>query len=302
MGLLKLDFWVLEGRNRLVHIELRFKVSKSGPSSVWDHVIYKTRHFWGPGGGPGGGFETPFGVKNKRALQSIKAFFEIFRSESLRDRSKNRQKSTFGDFWVRGRFLQKSTFGDFGIGMNFLRSQKIVLLPTNAVAFAARSWDFFFLVPNNFLWFQKIVGSQQMRRRICCSPLVFSFSFFFVGYLGWRFLIRILLPFGRDSSLASNVEPKIATIENFKSLREWKFATVTTFRRFARSQKKEPRWRLAAGAGFSLREHFRSFAIFRFCDFDDFYQNSSRRFWIKNDSCNFSKSTPNSTCKDFLTS
>ena len=33
-GILKLDFWVLEGRNRLVHIELRFKVSKSGPSSV----------------------------------------------------------------------------------------------------------------------------------------------------------------------------------------------------------------------------------------------------------------------------
>jgi len=26
------------------------------------------------------------------------------------------------------------------------------------------------------------------------------FFFFFVGYLGWRFLIRILLPFGRDSS------------------------------------------------------------------------------------------------------
>jgi hypothetical protein len=114
---------------------------------------------------------------------------------------------------------------------------------------------------------QKIVGSQQMRRRICCSPLVFSFLFF-VGYLRWRFLIRILLPFGRDSSLASNVEPKIATIENFKSLREWKFATVTTFRRVARSQKKESRWRLAAGAGFSLRDGFRSFAIFRFCDFE----------------------------------
>jgi hypothetical protein len=149
----------------------------------------------------------------------------------------------------------------------FEGSQKIVLLPTNALAFAARSWDFF-LGPNNFLMSQKIVGSQQMRRRICCSPLVFSFSFFFVGYLGWRFLIRILLPFGRDSSLASNVEPKIATIENFKSLREWKFATVTTFRRVARSQKKEPRWRLAAGAGFSLRDVFRSFAIFRFCDFE----------------------------------
>ena len=56
----------------------------------------------------------------------------------------------------------------------FWGSQKIVLLPTNAVAFAARSWDFF-LVPNNFLWFQKIVGSQQMRMRICCSPLVFLF-------------------------------------------------------------------------------------------------------------------------------
>ena len=52
-----------------------------------------------------------------------------------------------------------------------------MLLPTNAVAFAARSWDFF-LVPNNFLWFQKIVGSQQMRMRICCSPLVFLFLFF----------------------------------------------------------------------------------------------------------------------------
>ncbi len=33
-GILKLDFWVLGDRNRLVHIELRFKVSKSGPSSV----------------------------------------------------------------------------------------------------------------------------------------------------------------------------------------------------------------------------------------------------------------------------
>ena len=34
MGILKRDFWILEGRNRLVHIELRCKVSKSGPSSV----------------------------------------------------------------------------------------------------------------------------------------------------------------------------------------------------------------------------------------------------------------------------
>ena len=175
-----------------------------------------------------------------------------------------------------------------------------MLLPTNAVAFAARSWDFY-LTKQFFDCFKKLWARNKCGSAFAARPWFFFF-FFFVGYLGWRFLIRILLPFGRDSSLASNVEPKIATIENFKSLREWKFATVTTFRRVARSQKKEPRWRLAAGAGFSLREVFRILRFLDFGDFDDFCENSSRRFWIKNDSCNFSKSTPNSTCKDFLTS
>ena len=140
-----------------------------------------------------------------------------------------------------------------------------MLLPTNAVAFAARSWDFFFSTKQFFVVSKNCGLATNADAHLL---LALGFFFFFVGYLGWRFLIRILLPFGRDSSLASKVEPKIATIENFKSLREWKFATVTTFRRFARSQKKEPRWRLAAGAGFSLREVFRSFAIFRFCDFE----------------------------------
>ena len=131
-------------------------------------------------------------------------------------------------------FCKNPLLGIFGTGMNFLRGLK-KLCCSQQMRLHLLLAAGIFLVPNNFLWFQKIVGSQQMRERICCSPLVFLFLFFFVGYLGWRFLIRILLPFGRDSSLASNVEPKIATIENFKSLREWKFATVTTFRRVARS-------------------------------------------------------------------
>ena len=133
-----------------------------------------------------------------------------------------------------------------------------MLLPTNAVAFAARSWDFF-LYQTIFCGFKKLWARNKCGCAFAARPWFF---FFFVGYLGWRFLIRILLPFGRDSSLASNVEPKIATIENFKSLREWKFATVTTFRRFARSQKKEPRWRLGC-----WRRIFAARCFSQFCDF-----------------------------------
>ena len=199
---------------------------------------------------------------------------------------------------IRGPYSQLRPFSRpsgrkvFGIGPKTIKNPLLGIFGSRSIFAKIHFWGFWHR-HEFFEGLKKLCCSQQMRWHLLLAAgiffrtkqffdvskncglatnadahlllaLGFFFFFFFVGYLGWRFLIRILLPFGRDSSLASNVEPKIATIENFKSLREWKFATVTTFRRFARSQKKEPRWRLAAGAGFSLRDGFRSFAIFDF--------------------------------------
>ena len=72
-------------------------------------------------------------------------------------------KIHFWGFWHRHEFFEGS--------------QKIVLLPTNAVAFAARSWDFFFSTKQFFV-VSKNCGLATNADAHLLLALGFSFSFF----------------------------------------------------------------------------------------------------------------------------